>query len=740
MPTEKFMKLSATNIPLVLSVLISIFVVSGVLPATAQQRPLTAADFPKGNPKADESLRGLKGKDLTENLLLRPYDGTALRLAFGKSSPEFLKGKSAEELIAELSMLRAESMKQVVPDILAPLNHRGTFGVKIQVPGAMLHQRRQEFTQARTVHPLAFLTAVYAEAQRQLYEAPFEGPREFADNDYSITGVNEYEYVTQGMTANVREEIITSYETRHIRYRHVKRETVEQNDDPNAVGRHVVEQGTIDSRSGSNTIKSVHPRRLRPTSSFRVTTETIIEAKVERCPTADGLTRGETLFSMTVRGTAAAMSNGAPLFMEVVSPGKATGHVDDAASLTGFDWEVSSRSRHESLNAGDNYQLSQTTKMQIQNLHGDVAVSEERGQLVVSGVGSTEDARKLLSVQDASMVLTYGPLLNMYDQAEAGWRRGSCVELVVPSGTERRVRRGEAHRLVVEARHKYEAPPLAVPVTGAPAGGTLTPQNPVQTPSAAFTFKSEGEGENGGVVKFKSVSRRGIARDVNVGFVLEGKPVYKVTVSYIKSARKDMNMNSDEDRVNMNSSSQSSEDVAYSFSLLHYPVKFPKDNEQIIISAQFPELQNPPGKIIILNNEGYSEYIIKEKPLEATGPFGAVTEKGKEEQQRYFSSAPLPPTVSFIFKNNELIFFSGGVEFPEVEDGLSPVSSSFGIEKDNKKYFPLKPVKVTDPNSPYKWVYEFEYKNEAGYSQQGKVIKQGSKEVETATVQIWKTF
>ena len=44
------------------------------------------------------------------------------------------------------------------------------------------------------------------------------------------------------------------------------------------------------------------------------------------------------------------------------------------------------------------------------------------------------------------------------------------------------------------------------------------------------------------------------------------------------------------------------------------------------------------------------------------------------------------------------------------------------------------------PNSPYKWVYEFEYKNEAGYSQQGKVIKQGSKEVETATVQIWKTF
>ena len=87
-----------------------------------------------------------------------------------------------------------------------------------------------------------------------------------------------------------------------------------------------------------------------------------------------------------------------------------------------------------------------------------------------------------------------------------------------------------------------------------------------------------------------------------------------------------------------------------------------------------------------------------------------------------------------------MIYFSGGVEFPEVEDGLSPVGSSFGIEKDNEKYFPVKPKKVNDPNSPYKWVYEFEYKNEEGYSQQGEVFKQGSKEVETAIVQIWKSF
>lgn len=275
-------------------------------------------------------------------------------------------------------------------------------------------------------------------------------------------------------------------------------------------------------------------------------------------------------------------------------------------------------------------------------------------------------------------------------------------------------------------------------------GGTVTPAKVITDAQgkANATFKMTATAGKPAIINAHTVTQtpqncQGVLfGDAQVGAI----PAYKVTVSYIKTVRKDMNMNSDKDRVLMKSGSQSSEDVAYSFSLLHYPVKFPKDSEQIIISAQFPELQNPSGKIIILYNEGYNEYIIKEKPLEASGPFGAVTAKGKEEQQLYFSSAPLPPTASFIFKNNELIFFSGGVEFPEVEDGLSPVSSSFGIEKDNKKYFPVKPKKVSDPNSPYKWVYEFEYNNEEGYSQQGKVFKQGSKEVESATIQIWKSF
>ena len=110
------------------------------------------------------------------------------------------------------------------------------------------------------------------------------------------------------------------------------------------------------------------------------------------------------------------------------------------------------------------------------------------------------------------------------------------------------------------------------------------------------------------------------------------------------------------------------------------------------------------------------------------------------ETQRYFSEAPLPPSLSFILSNNNLVFFSGGAEFPGKEEGLSPVSSSFGIEKDNKDYFPVIPKKITDPGSPYKWLYEFVYTKIDDYSKNREAVIMGRGASEMATVQIWKTF
>jgi hypothetical protein len=225
---------------------------------------------------------------------------------------------------------------------------------------------------------------------------------------------------------------------------------------------------------------------------------------------------------------------------------------------------------------------------------------------------------------------------------------------------------------------------------------------------------------------------------------LDALPAYKITVNYSKTASDSFKVNTEQDRVSMKANERKSEDVLYSFSLLYYPSSIPKDGDQIIIMPQFENGSNEiakKGKSVVVYNRGYSEFMISSLALELVkSPFGVVNNPEEPEIQRYFSNAPLPPSVSLIFSDNNLVFFSGGSEFPEREEGLSPVGSSFGIEKDNKEYFPLVPKKITDPKSPYKWLYEFVYTKTDAYTKNREAVIMGRKETETATVQIWKSF
>ena len=92
-----------------------------------------------------------------------------------------------------------------------------------------------------------------------------------------------------------------------------------------------------------------------------------------------------------------------------------------------------------------------------------------------------------------------------------------------------------------------------------------------------------------------------------------------------------------------------------------------------------PENDHPnKGKSVVLFNEGYSEYNIIANDLALVrSPVGAPSVKTEPQRQRYFSTKPQPPMASFLFANNNLVFFSAGVEFPEQEEGLNPVSSSY---------------------------------------------------------------
>ena len=217
---------------------------------------------------------------------------------------------------------------------------------------------------------------------------------------------------------------------------------------------------------------------------------------------------------------------------------------------------------------------------------------------------------------------------------------------------------------------------------------------------------------------------------------------YRVNVGYKRMGSETINANTDEDAIALSAHEDKLWEVLYVFELFYSPLTPPKDGEQIIVFPQFENAEGMPknGKTVVMTNMGSSMFNISNKPMELLrSPVGAPLEKEKTEIQTYNSNSPLPPSVSFTFKNNELVFFSAGVEFPEAEDGLNPVGGSFSLNHEFKG-FPVKPKKVTDPKSQFKWVYEFEYNNKEGYAQQNKLMKQGKKDEESAIIQIWKTF
>src|SRR5690349_13077514 len=93
-------------------------------PGATQARPLTAADFPKQalpTPGSAATVRGQAGTALAERVVLTSDDGLTLRLALSLASPDFTKGARVDDLIATLTALRAESMKPLMPALLAPI-------------------------------------------------------------------------------------------------------------------------------------------------------------------------------------------------------------------------------------------------------------------------------------------------------------------------------------------------------------------------------------------------------------------------------------------------------------------------------------------------------------------------------------------------------------------------------------------------------------------------------------------
>ncbi len=105
------------------------------------------------------------------------------------------------------------------------------------------------------------------------------------------------------------------------------------------------------------------------------------------------------------------------------------------------------------------------------------------------------------------------------------------------------------------------------------------------------------------------------------------------------------------------------------------------------------------------------------------------------------SDTPTTPIISMMFKNNELIYFTGSLDFPENKDGKMPQGGSIGIAKDDPEYYPVRPKQVTDPNSPYKWEYTINYKKEDAQSINVWGLGKGEGKVaEVSTVRVYSAF
>lgn len=246
---------------------------------------------------------------------------------------------------------------------------------------------------------------------------------------------------------------------------------------------------------------------------------------------------------------------------------------------------------------------------------------------------------------------------------------------------------------------------------------------------------------------------------------IDAMEAYKIEINYTKKGSDGNSMHSNEDGVEFKAGSGRFWKVEHFIDAFYYPPSSQKREEQIMIMPDYAEekieiepltegveIEPLTKSIQIMSAEGSQMgksffYFSGRSELHGWGknlsllgsPVGMKIDHDVE-YETIRSETPLAPAISMQFKNNELIFFSCALDFPVDAEDKQPTGGSFGIEINNKTYFPLKPVKITDPNSPYKSVYIIEYKTSDNFAPSGKVMKFDKYESEIATVKIYSPF
>ncbi|MBI5871287.1 MAG: hypothetical protein HZB44_10120 [Actinobacteria bacterium] len=197
------------------------------------------------------------------------------------------------------------------------------------------------------------------------------------------------------------------------------------------------------------------------------------------------------------------------------SSGKATGHVNDEAAISGLDYDVTTKQSHQ----GALYGAGETGNM-FGEFRADVKISGFDTDNVVT-TGTSEPTRSSSGVSDSFMKTAQesGKLLPMMfmvvlNKAQESWSNGYCVEIVV-EGVEdsNEVELSETKQFKGKVRHKFEGGFLTVMGMKAGLSGEkdLKPTEKQETP-VSYTYVAPDEEDKKATVNLETRSKRGAAR------------------------------------------------------------------------------------------------------------------------------------------------------------------------------------------------------------------------------------
>jgi hypothetical protein len=258
--------------------------------------------------------------------------------------------------------------------------------------------------------------------------------------------------------------------------------------------------------SGSRITQTTEYTARESRGAARSNAHALFSVSLDYCPDKDGRVVATIDYQASGDTAVTNVAGTAGYSINVKAKGRATGSVDDKAALTGIDQQL-------------DYDVSERGG---QNLQDGKARKSGSGTIRIGGnrfePGRSDDPAFTMSMAALTDMVISTAVRGIFDQAQAKWRGGACLELLVRApvqagGKTNPTQPKERKNFEVAVRHRTEQTELPLPVDATLDGrDTLEPRRVDQGPGR-FDFVAGADPKDYGNVALKSVSRRGIAEE-----------------------------------------------------------------------------------------------------------------------------------------------------------------------------------------------------------------------------------